>query len=394
VAFDNAQNHSSGSNSVNATTTAMGSDTTAPTVPPGASGSALAFNSVRINWQSSIDNGGSGLDIYQIKRGASPGSLSVIGSVNSPTLTYTDNTAPQNTTLYYAVAARDHANNVSGNSNTVTVTTPLENVPPSAPGSPSVSGLSKYSVRVSWTASTDSGGSGVAGYKVYYAGNLISGTNPITTTYFDHTGLTPNTYYYPYTINAIDGAGNVSTAAGPVGGSTLPPFTTVVFQDDFNRFEDPLASGWTPGFWSASGAWAVLSMEFGWGQFDVWTSTANESHYQVQADILTNNAGLVFGVQGSGDRYRVKLASPAATLFRIVGGGEQFLASGSGCGSSNTLMVEADDATGQIRVTCGGNLVITYTASPGTLAGYMGLTGYFFSGSSYGAADNFVVRRY
>jgi hypothetical protein len=48
----------------------------------------------------------------------------------------------------------------------------LESIPPSTPGSLSATGLTSTSIRVSWTASTDTGGSGLAGYKVYRAGIL------------------------------------------------------------------------------------------------------------------------------------------------------------------------------------------------------------------------------
>jgi hypothetical protein len=175
---------------------------------------------VKLNWLFSTDAGGSGVAGYRVKRGGSD----VSGWLSAATLTYTDNTAPQNSSLTYTVEAKDGQANVSSTSS-VGATTPLESIPPSTPGSPSASGLTTSSIRVSWTASSDTGGSGLSGYKVYRAGTLISGGSPVTGTSFDETGLTVNTTYTNYTIKAIDGAGNLSAAAGPVSGTTLPDTT-------------------------------------------------------------------------------------------------------------------------------------------------------------------------
>ena len=83
--------------------------------------------------------------------------------------------------------------------------------PPSAPGSPAVRDVTSTSAVLTWSASSDTGGSGVAGYDVF----LRAGTGQeqkvgsTTRTSFTLTGLEPDTTYIAAVV-ARDNAGNVS----------------------------------------------------------------------------------------------------------------------------------------------------------------------------------------
>ena len=91
---------------------------------------------------------------------------------------------------------------------------------PTTPGTPTAAGVTATGATLSWAASTDSGGSGLAGYNVYREQGATdpllgqSATNSITLT-----GLTASTQYQVY-VRARDGAGNLS------GNSPLVTFTT------------------------------------------------------------------------------------------------------------------------------------------------------------------------
>ena len=93
---------------------------------------------------------------------------------------------------------------------------------PTTPGTPSASGVTSTGATLTWAPSTDSGGSGLAGYDVYREqggdDTLLgrSTTNSITLT-----GLTPGTEYAVY-VRARDGAGNRS-AASPAATFTTEP---------------------------------------------------------------------------------------------------------------------------------------------------------------------------
>lgn len=75
-----------------------------------------------------------------------------------------------------------------------------------------------------WNASTDSGGSGLAGYNVYRGGVQI-GTTPAGTLAFTATGLAASTTY-AFTVRARDGAGNLSGASATLNVTTSTVSTT------------------------------------------------------------------------------------------------------------------------------------------------------------------------
>ena len=79
--------------------------------------------------------------------------------------------------------------------------------------------LAKRKVNLSWSSSTDAGGSGLAGYRVSRATAGSSGPfSPIATTttasYSDTTVTSKATYWYR--VTAFDGAGNESQPSGVV----------------------------------------------------------------------------------------------------------------------------------------------------------------------------------
>ncbi|MEU9888477.1 cellulase family glycosylhydrolase [Sphaerisporangium sp. NPDC051011] len=107
-------------------------------------------------------------------------------------------------------------------------TTP-DTTPPTRPGTPTASAVTSTGATLTWTASTDAGGSGLAGYDVYREqGATDTRLGQSTTNSITLTGLTPSTQYQVY-VRARDGAGNVSpdsalvtftTTAGGGGGGT------------------------------------------------------------------------------------------------------------------------------------------------------------------------------
>jgi len=105
---------------------------------------------------------------------------------------------------------------------TVTVTNGVDTIPPSVPTGLSAVVVSDNQINLAWGTSTDTGGSGLAGYKVY------RGTTQIATTtllIYRDTGLTANTTYN-YTVAAYDKAKNVSAQSASVSDKTLPVIIT------------------------------------------------------------------------------------------------------------------------------------------------------------------------
>jgi uncharacterized repeat protein (TIGR03803 family) len=90
---------------------------------------------------------------------------------------------------------------------------------PSIPGGISGAASSISQVSITWAASTDFSGFGLAGYQIYRNGVLIATT---TATSFSEAGLSANTQYC-YTIVAYDNAGNISLASSQICVTTLLP---------------------------------------------------------------------------------------------------------------------------------------------------------------------------
>ena len=94
-----------------------------------------------------------------------------------------------------------------------------DTTPPTVPGAPVASNITSTTATLTWTASTDTGGSGLAGYDVFReagATDVLVGT-PTTNT-LGLTNLTPSTAYTFYVV-ARDGATNRS-GASPNGSFT------------------------------------------------------------------------------------------------------------------------------------------------------------------------------
>ncbi|NEA63780.1 glycoside hydrolase family 18 chitinase [Streptomyces sp. SID12488] len=93
---------------------------------------------------------------------------------------------------------------------------------PSAPGTPTASGITDTSAKLSWSAATDD--KGIKNYDVLRGGTKVA---TVTATSYTDTGLTPGTDY-SYTVQARDTADQTGPASGAVavrttGGTTTPP---------------------------------------------------------------------------------------------------------------------------------------------------------------------------
>jgi chitinase len=96
---------------------------------------------------------------------------------------------------------------------------------PSAPGTPTASGITDTSVKISWPAATDD--KGIKNYDVLRDGTKVA---TVTTTSYTDTGLTAGSDY-SYTVQARDTADQTGPVSGAVavhttGGGTNPPPTT------------------------------------------------------------------------------------------------------------------------------------------------------------------------
>jgi fibronectin type 3 domain-containing protein len=120
---------------------------------------------------------------------------------------------------------------------------------PTVPGSLAATPTSGTQISLSWNASTDAGGSLLAGYKIERSLSPTSGFAQIatsTTTSYQSSGLTGGTTYY-YRVRAYDGADN-NSAYSNTATATTATSGTALFTDTFstgnkNKTENGVA--WT-----------------------------------------------------------------------------------------------------------------------------------------------------
>jgi hypothetical protein len=105
-----------------------------------------------------------------------------------------------------------------------------DTTPPTTPASVTASSLSQTAIRISWAASTDTGGSGLAGYRVYRS-TTSTGTysqigSDLTTASlsYDDTGLTAGSTRF-YRIVAFDGNSNASSQSSTASATTTSAST-------------------------------------------------------------------------------------------------------------------------------------------------------------------------
>ena len=175
-------------------------DRTPPTAPSNLRVTGLTMTSVSLAWNPSTDD--SGVFSYSVNKDGQG------FTVPQAQTSYTINWLSPGQTYRFFVTAVDRALNTSAPSNAVTVTTPRDTTPPTAPVlTATVRGPSQ--VALSWTKSTDD----VATWVSY--GILVNGTR--ATQHVNWWGersvvlrhLAPATSY-TFTVQAFDASGNVT----------------------------------------------------------------------------------------------------------------------------------------------------------------------------------------
>ncbi|MHB8512297.1 MAG: RCC1 domain-containing protein [Actinomycetota bacterium] len=162
-------------------------------------------NSVALSWSAPASNGGSAITGYNVYRGLSSGSETLLASIGNQT-SYNDTAISKGVTYYYTVAA---VNGVGVGAQSAEASATTLNVPTAPQNLIATSGNAQVSL--SWSAPASNGGSAVTGYNIYRS--TSSGTETLltqaTSTSYQDTGLTNGTTYY-YKVSAVNGVGEGS----------------------------------------------------------------------------------------------------------------------------------------------------------------------------------------
>jgi lysophospholipase L1-like esterase/fibronectin type 3 domain-containing protein len=212
VATSAAGPSSSPSATASATTTVTPSP---PAAPQGLTATAAGPSRIDLAW-----NDVTGEDGYRVER--SPDGTTgwtAVGTTSQDVTAYSDTGLSEGTTYHYRVIATSAAG-PSSPSASASATTPLsDQVPPTAPTKLKAT-AAKAKTNLSWTGSSDTGGSGLAGYEVWRATASngpfvrIAIVPPSSTSYSDGAVVSGGSYWH-YVV-AFDGAGNRSPSSNVV----------------------------------------------------------------------------------------------------------------------------------------------------------------------------------
>ncbi|WP_103867488.1 lytic polysaccharide monooxygenase [Aquimarina sp. I32.4] len=368
-----------------------GSDTQAPSTPTGLGASNATQTTANLSWSAATDNVAvTGYDVYQ--------GDTVIATVTGTSYQVTGLTA--NTSYPFRVKAKDAANNQSGFSNTVTVTTlggGSDTQPPSIPASLATSNATQTTINLSWNAATDN--VAVTGYDIYQ-GNTVIATATGTT--YQATGLTANTSY-SYRIKAKDAAGNQSGFSNTATATTLPDIGggncagipqyaagTSYSQNEEVQNEGAKYSCKTPGWCSSAAAWAYAPGTGSYWQ-QAWTKTGDCSGgaSDTQAPSVPTSLSTSNATQTTADlSWSAATDNVAVTGYDVYQGNTviatatstTYQATGLTANISYSYRVKAKDAAGNQS---GFSNTTTVTTPPSTGGGNCVDISQYVAGTSY-----------
>ncbi len=345
-------------------------DTTRPSNPTGLTATAAGASQINVAWTASTDAGGSGLAGYRVERcqGALCKTFAQIATASANS--YMDTGLTAGKTYRYRVRAVDGAGNLSTNySNVASATTQVpDTTRPSKPTGLTATAAGASQINVAWTASTDAGGSGLAGYRVERCpGAGCTSFAQIATASansYGDTGLTVGAGY-SYRVRAVDGAGNLSTNYSNVASAT----TQV---PDMTQPSDPTGlTATAAGASQINVAWTASTDAGGSGLAGYRVERCPGAGCTSFAQIATasaNSYGDTGLTVGAGYSYRVRAVDGAGNLSTNY----------SNVASATTHvpdMTQPSDPTGLTATAAGASQInVAWTAS--TDAGGSGLAGY------------------
>ena len=177
-----------------------------PSTPEGLAAIDITYTTVSLSWPEPADN--VGVKGYMVFRDGKK-------ITTTSKAAYTNKKLVPGRQYVYFIKAYDANGNVSAGSKPLSISTIPDVLPPSVPGSLSVSSVSHTSVVLEWKPSSDN--VGVKRYEIFMGG---SRKGSISATSYTCKGLTPG-MPYSFTVRASDASGNYSSGSSPVYASTM-----------------------------------------------------------------------------------------------------------------------------------------------------------------------------
>jgi len=204
---------------------------------------------VYLMWTAPVFDGSDPITAYQVYRGTSFDSLSLVGATMS--LSFNDTTVQENTTYYYAITAENSIGESSYSGRVIITTQATSTGLPSggitvsdSPANVTTASLEGM-ITLNWDAPIENGGSVVTQYKVYRGTTatefLLLGTTT-GTSFSDTTALPGQEYYYVITaVNAVGESEYSLTVNESYMGSSTTSSTTTTTTTTNTSTEEPVA---------------------------------------------------------------------------------------------------------------------------------------------------------
>jgi predicted phage tail protein len=211
----NSVGEGSKSNEMNATPSAPATVPGAPTLNSATSGNG----SVTLGWSAPGSNGGAAVSGYDVYRGGSSGSETLVATLGNVT-SWTDSGVVNGATYYYKLSALNSVG--EGSKSNEMNATPISSA--TVPGAPTLATAKggNNNVALTWRAPTSNGGAAITGYRVYRGttsgGETLVATLGNVTSWTDSGAVSGVTYYYKVTaVNSVgESAKSNELSATPV----------------------------------------------------------------------------------------------------------------------------------------------------------------------------------
>ena len=203
--------------------TAMATTAAVPGTPSDLTATAMSQSQIDLSWTASSEDGGSDITGYTFEYSTDDGSTWSDPAATDSMTTHSHTGLTAGTTYHYRVAAMNEVGSSMTSETAMATTTAV----PGTPSDLTATAMSQSQIDLSWTASSEDGGSDITGYEFAYStddGSTWSdpaATDSMST--HSHTGLTAGTTYH-YRVAAINEVGSsmtseiamATTAAAPI----------------------------------------------------------------------------------------------------------------------------------------------------------------------------------
>jgi len=192
-----------------------------PLTPTNLSAGEITTSSIALSW---TDNSTNEAGFELVRSLQSTTGYVLVAELPANTTAFVDEDLASNTTYFYKVRAINK-DGASPYGNTVSPTTAREAGPPAAPSLLKATAITTFQINLSWQDNSDNETSFVVERSPSETGEFKTvATLPANTSFYENTGLDPNTtYYYRVKARNIDGAPVSNTSSATTMANPTPP---------------------------------------------------------------------------------------------------------------------------------------------------------------------------